>query len=172
MNGTHLSGHLPWTRSCFVCGQDNPRGFQLRSRLEDGRVVLEYRTKPTDVGYKHTVHGGILMTLLDEVMTWSAILASHGVCVAAEMTTRLKAPVETGRTLRVEGWITRHTRRLNLTEGRVLDDLGNLIAEASGKYMPVELEAGKLQADDFVQAEGVLSAEQILRSQRSEIRGQ
>lgn len=157
------SGNLPWTRSCFVCGQDNPRGFRLRSRLEDGRVVIDYRTQPTDVGYKHAVHGGICMTLLDEAMTWAAIVASGGVCVAAEMTARLKAPAEAGRKLRIEGWVTKHTRRLNLTEGRITDEDGTLVAEASGKYMPYDAPGEALQAEDFVKADGVIRPEDILK---------
>jgi len=27
---------LPWTRSCFVCGEQNPIGLNLRFRIEDG----------------------------------------------------------------------------------------------------------------------------------------
>ena len=104
-----LHGALPWTRSCFVCGQDNPHGLHLRSRIENGRVMLDYTPREADLGYKHIVHGGIAITLLDEVMTWASIVAARRICVAAELATRLKKPIHVGQTLRVEGWVVRQT---------------------------------------------------------------
>ena len=60
----------------FVCGEENARGFNVRIRVDHGAVVLDYVTQRTDAGYTHLVHGGVAMTLMDEVMTWAAIIAS------------------------------------------------------------------------------------------------
>jgi acyl-coenzyme A thioesterase PaaI-like protein len=96
------------------------------------------------------VHGGILMTLLDEVMTWGAILTFRKACVAAEMTVRLKAPVGVGNRIRVEGWIGASKSRVVSAEGRILDQEGVLLATATGKYMAMSQEAMQLCAEDFV----------------------
>lgn len=112
-----ISGVLPWTKSCFVCGEQNPRGLQLRSRIENGKIVLDYTTRAEDVGYRHIVHGGIAMTLLDEVMTWAAIVETGKMCVAAEMSTRLKEPIEVGASLRIEANVTKANRRVCYTMG-------------------------------------------------------
>ena len=146
----HLTGTLPWTRSCFVCGQDNPHGLRLKSRMEDGMVVLDYTTRERDLGWRHSVHGGITMTLLDEVMTWAAILSARRACVAAEVTTRLKRPIDMGVTLRVEGRVTTARPRLHLTEGRVLNPEGTVLATASGKYVPMPAGQYALCEDDFI----------------------
>jgi len=156
------SGTLPWTRSCFVCGQDNPRGLRQKSRIEDDRVVLDYVTRESDLGWRHIVHGGITMTLLDEVMTWAAILTSRCACVAAEMTTRLKAPVAVDRQLRVEGMVTRSRRGLVLTAGRVLDTNGKLLVSATGKYLPMPGDGHALCRDDFVVGPGAVDLHDIL----------
>ena len=145
-----LSGTLPWTRSCFVCGEDNPHGLHLRSRIESGRVILDYTPREADLGYKHIVHGGIAVTLLDEVMTWAAIVAARRVCVAAELVTRLRKPVQVGQTLRVEGWVARETSRLILTEGRILNAEGQALLTAEGKYMPMPKDQIELTQKDFV----------------------
>ena len=145
-----LQGTLPWTRSCFVCGEDNPHGLHLRSRIEDGRVILDYTPREADLGYKHIVHGGIAITLLDEVMTWAAIVATRRVCVAAELTTRLKKPILVGQALRVEAWVTRHTSRLILTEGVLLDADRQPLLTAEGKYMPMPKDQIELTQKDFV----------------------
>ena len=143
-------GWLPWTRSCFVCGEQNPHGLHLRSRLEGGRVVIEYTTRRSDVGYRHIVHGGIAVTLLDEVMTWAAIVATKKVCVAAELTVRLRQPIRVGQRLRVEGWVTRSSARLCLAEGVVRDEEGREMLRAAGKYMPMPAEMAELSEKDFV----------------------
>ena len=73
----YTTGTLPWTKTCFVCGEDNPNGLRLRSRVEGDRIVLSHVTRDSDLGYRHLVHGGISMTLLDEVMTSFAILRKN-----------------------------------------------------------------------------------------------
>ena len=159
---TKLQGVLPWTRSCFVCGQDNPHGLHLRSRIEDGRVILDYTSREADLGYKHIVHGGIAITLLDEVMTWASIVAARRVCVAAELTTRLKKPIRVGQPLRVEGWVTRQTSRLILTEGAILDSGGQVLLTAEGKYMPMPKDQIELTQKDFVISPESISPNEIV----------
>jgi len=145
-----MQGTLPWTRSCFVCGEHNPDGLKQRSRLEDNVVVLDYFTRPTDVGYRHIVHGGIAMTLLDEVMTWAAIIATRKICVAAEMTTRLRHPIEKNQAIRVEGEVTEVKPRICYTAGRVLDANGKMLLKAVGKYVPMPEAGLALCEKDFV----------------------
>lgn len=154
-------GVLPRTRTCFVCGEANPGGLQLTSRVDNGVVVLEYTPSDRDLGYRHLVHGGIGMTLLDEVMTWAAILALRSICVAAEMTTRLRAPMVVGQRLRVEGMFSGGRSRLVSTSGVILDPAGTTLATATGKYMPMPDEEQARCAEDFVMGEGSLTLEDV-----------
>jgi uncharacterized protein (TIGR00369 family) len=152
MNWDYTSGTLPWTLSCFVCGERNPNGLRARSRIEGDRVVLTHVTRESDVGYRHLVHGGISMTLLDEVMTWAAILTFRKAVVAAEMTTRLKQPVRAGQRIRVEGWIAEARSRRVVTAGRIVDETGVELAMAEGKYVPMPAGGLHLCASDFVRS--------------------
>ena len=154
-------GTLPWTKSCFVCGESNPHGLHRRSRVEGSVVVLDYTTRSADLGWRHLVHGGILMTLLDEVMTWAAILASREAVVAAEMTTRLKKPVGVGETLRVEGRVVKVGRKLVLTDGVILRGGDEVVGRASGKYFPMPGEGFRLCEGDFVSGGDALSLEEV-----------
>ena len=146
----YREGLLPWTKTCFVCGESNPHGLRLRSRVEDDRIVLTYVTRDSDLGYRHLVHGGISMTLLDEVMTWAAILTLKRACVAAEVTVRLKEPVTVGQSLRVEGWIATGKSRMVMAGGRVLDERQTVLATATGKYVPMPDGGLHLCVKDFV----------------------
>lgn len=143
-------GWLPWTKGCFVCGEANPHGLHLRSRVEGDRVVIRYTPRDADLGWRHIVHGGLSMTLVDEVMTWAAILALQRACVAAEITVRLKQPVQSGQPIRVEGWTVDRKSRLALTEGRIIDAAGTVLATGTGKYVPMAAGELPMCADDFV----------------------
>lgn len=159
---TFSSGLLPWTKSCFVCGEENPRGWRLRARAEEGRVVLSYAARPEDVGYRGVVHGGLLITLVDEAMTWAAILALRKMCVAAELSIRLRRPVAPGEVLRVEGWVTRAAARLALAAGVVRAAEGHPCLEAQGKYVPMPAERAAAAAQDFVWSTESLGPDAIL----------
>jgi len=152
---------LPWTRSCFVCGQDNPNGLRLNSRREDGLVVIDYTTRDVDRGWRHIIHGGIAITLLDEVMTWAAIIQARCACVSAEISTRLKKPITVGQTLRIEGETAGGKARLILTEGRILDESGVVLATATGKYLPMPAENLALCEKDFVITDDCIQPSEI-----------
>jgi uncharacterized protein (TIGR00369 family) len=145
-----LSGALPWTRSCFVCGEDNPHGLRLKSRIEEGRIVIEYTAREADVGWKRIVHGGIAMTLLDEAMTWAAIVAAGRACVAAELAARLRKPIRAGDALRVEGEVTAARPRLYLTQACIRNGGGEILVSATGKYLPMPPGEAALCSEDFV----------------------
>lgn len=156
-NWVHKSGTLPWTKSCFVCGENNPGGLHLRSRVDQDRIVIDYTTREQDLGYRHIVHGGISMTLLDEVMTWAAILTLRRACVAAELTVRLKRPVVAFQSIRVEGWIFEAKSKLVIAEGQVIDDRRQVLATASGKYVAMPAAGVPLCVKDFVESPDSLS---------------
>lgn len=163
-------GTLPWTQSCFVCGESNPHGLRLRSRVEDGVVVLRYTTREADRGYLHIVHGGIGMTLLDEVMTWAAIVAAHRVCVAAELTVRLKLPVSVGEMLTVHGWVSEQRSRIVMTGGAIMNGDGNEVMSASGKYVPMPPDQVTLCSKDFVASSETIDISAIFAAAKRAIR--
>ncbi len=152
---------LPWTRACFVCGQDNPHGLRLRCRLEDGRAVLEHAAREADLGWKTFVHGGIIMALLDEAMAWAAMAAAKRPCVTAEMTARLRRPAMVGMRLRVEGEVREHGSRILTTNGRIVDDQGREVAGASGKFVPMSPEQAGPWIQDLIAGPGTLRPEDL-----------
>ena len=53
---------------CFACGPGNPIGLKIKFHLEDGKCTGTFTPGKTHVGYRNTVHGGILYSALDDVM--------------------------------------------------------------------------------------------------------
>jgi len=155
------SGFLPWTRSCFVCGEQNPHGLRARSQWLDGQVCLDYVPREPDLGYRDIIHGGIGATLLDEVMTWAANIALKAPCVAAEFTVRLRGPLRVGQPVRVSGRVENGGGRLLRTTGSVEDGTGAVLMTATGKYMPMRGEGARHCDEDFVYGPGTLSPAQL-----------
>ena len=124
---------------CFVCGPSNPGGLQVRFRLErsDGELVCraEFTPGPAHVGYSDMLHGGILYSLLDDVMAnWGFLqgLRAH----TARCEVRYRDAVPMGVRLKLEGRLIRRRGRMMEMEGRAFrDDNGTLAATATARFM-------------------------------------
>ena len=158
-------GLLPWTRACFVCGQDNPHGLRLRCRLEGGRASLEHTAREADLGWKTFVHGGILTALLDEAMAWAAMASARRPCVTAEISVRLRRPASVGMRLRAEGEVTRAGARVLATSGRLLDAEGCELASAAAKFLPMSAQAAGLWLQDLVVGPETMPLEELFPGQ-------
>ena len=121
--------------NCFACGTLNAGGLGLALHLEPGRswtdVVLDRRFE----GWENVIHGGILATILDEVMAW-ALVGEDNWGVTARMAVHFRRPVEVGKPIHAEGWIVESRRRVVDTAGRILDPAtGVELATATGVYV-------------------------------------
>ncbi|MBI3872606.1 MAG: PaaI family thioesterase [candidate division Zixibacteria bacterium] len=122
---------------CFVCGEDNPDGLRIRFFAEGEEAVAECTALPRHQGYPGIYHGGLVATLLDEIMAKS-VLAQKRYTMTAEISVRYKKAIPTGSRLRLVGRVTRVHGRLTETEGEIQSPQGEVFATATGKY----LEAG------------------------------
>lgn len=120
---------------CFACGDLNERGLRLPLHLSDGRCWTELALGSEFEGWEGIVHGGILATILDEVMAWS-LVAQDVWGVTARLTTDFRRPVRVGQRIRAEGWLATSRRRLLDTEASIVDAAsGELLAGAKGLYV-------------------------------------
>jgi uncharacterized protein (TIGR00369 family) len=85
------------------------------------------------------VHGGIIATVLDEVM--SKVSRFFDVrAVTAELTVEYRKPVRIGTDLIVEGFNARREGRQLYHEGEIRDAAGTLLARGRGRFVVVDLE--------------------------------
>ena len=106
--------------NCFACGDLNEIGLHLKLNLEPGRCWTELEVPGRFEGWEGIIHGGILCTILDEVMAW-ALVAQDSWGVTARMSIDFRKPVTPGQAIRAEGWIAESRRRIQITAGRILD---------------------------------------------------
>jgi acyl-coenzyme A thioesterase PaaI-like protein len=124
--------------NCFACGTLNLHGLGLVHHVEPGRSWTELAVDRRFEGWEGIVHGGIVSTILDEVMAW-ALVGSDNWGVTARMSVEFRRPVEVGATIRADGWITRDRRRIVETAGRIIDvTAGDELATATGVYVAAD----------------------------------
>ena len=90
--------------NCFACGTLNEHGLRLELHLGERRSWTELSLDPRFEGWVGIAHGGILATILDEVMAWS-LVAEDSWGVTARMYVKFRRPTPVGRQIRAEGWI-------------------------------------------------------------------
>jgi uncharacterized protein (TIGR00369 family) len=121
--------------NCFACGELNEIGLHLKLNLEPGRCWTELEMPRRFEGWEGIIHGGILSTILDEVMAWS-LVAQDNWGVTARMSIDFRKPVTVGQAVRAEGWITESRRRIHVTAGRIVDAAtGAELATAEATYV-------------------------------------
>jgi uncharacterized protein (TIGR00369 family) len=142
---------LPHTRSCFVCGESNPVGLRLRFET-DGRVVrARFTPRREHVGFKQVIHGGILATLLDEIMVWACAVRTRRFAFCAELNLRFVHPARPGEELLAAAELTADRRgKLFEAKAELRTPAGRAVASATGKYLPIRQADLAEMAGDFV----------------------
>jgi uncharacterized protein (TIGR00369 family) len=128
------------SRSCFVCGTDNPRGLGVAPEREGNKVVARFLPGAAHRGLAQAVHGGITASLLDEVVGVAAGQRCGGKCATVELTVGYKRPLLVGVEVRAEGWYVRRHGKLLLGAGRIIDGEGHVLATARGKFLQLDAE--------------------------------
>jgi acyl-coenzyme A thioesterase PaaI-like protein len=121
--------------NCFACGTLNAAGLHLDLHVDGERCWTDLEIPDRFQGWDEIAHGGIVATILDEVMAWSLVDADNW-GLTARMSVDFKRPVPLGRPVHAEGWITEARRRLVTTAGRMVDATsGELLATAEAMYV-------------------------------------
>lgn len=128
---------LPHTAGCMVCGRENPHGLRLDLHVDPagGVVSTSFTPRPEHIGFVGVVHGGVIATVLDEVMVWAATWSGRRFCVCGEMTVRFRASAQVGRTLHIEARVDSFRPKLIQTSAEARDPDGAVVAIATGKYV-------------------------------------
>jgi acyl-coenzyme A thioesterase PaaI-like protein len=118
---------------CFACGKTNPIGMGLEIELGDRRAAATWIPSDDSVGWSDRVHGGLLATVLDEVMAW-APASEDAWAVTSSFSVRFHQPASPGEPLRASAWVEGQRRRIYDIRGEIRSG-DALVAEATGTYL-------------------------------------
>ena len=129
---------LPHTHSCFVCGESNPVGLRLRFHT-DGRIVrTRFVPCAQHIGFRQTVHGGLISTLLDEAMVWACAVQTRCFAFCAELNVRFLSPVRPDQpAIATAELVANRRHKIFEAKAELRDEAGLVLATATGKYLPL-----------------------------------
>lgn len=133
---------------CFVCGPRNSSGLRVRFALHPkGYCHAQWTSTQDYMGYDGVTHGGILFSLLDDVMANLFFLQGE-ICVTAKAEIRFRNPLQIGETVLLQSKLTSRRRNLAVIEASATREHdGLLIASSNGHFMIT----GKLSADQLTE---------------------
>lgn len=120
---------------CFVCGPGNSNGLKLVFRIEDDICRSEFTPADIHCGYDGVTHGGIIFSVLDDVMAnWIFLKGIRAYTAKCDI--RYKDSLPTGVAVALEGHCIKQRGRLIVMRGRMIRiDNNELVAETQASFM-------------------------------------
>ncbi len=123
------------TNTCFGCSPTNSLGLQMKF-FSNEETVYSWPSIPEHMGgWKKIAHGGIVSTILDEIMSWAALHLLKKVSLTTSMTVDFIKAVRVGEKLRAEGRVIDFNgKRTALVEGFLFNQKDELCAKSKGDF--------------------------------------
>jgi acyl-coenzyme A thioesterase PaaI-like protein len=125
---------------CFVCGRDNPRGLRIKVIYFPDEMAAQTRLAlPKEYqGWADVIHGGILSTLLDEMMAHAVWrFAGPGVTLSIEV--RFHHPLKPDEAILVRGVLAPGNSSRRSAQAEIIRESDSRrIASAKSRFLLIE----------------------------------
>ena len=127
----------PLNQWCFGCGKENPIGLQLEFVEKDQCYCTTFIPRPEHQGYDGIMHGGLISTILDEVMARYINMKGFN-AVTARLDVRFRQPTPIGQLLTATAKIVgKRGKMYEIVSEMTLPD-GSITAQAKATIAIVE----------------------------------
>ena len=129
---------------CFGCGPRNPRGLQIKSRVDGDEVVADWTPGIDLEAFPGMLNGGIVASLLDCHSAWTAAhglmvaadLAEPPIVVTADLAVQYHRPTPSDRPVHLRARVTEQTTRRAVIDAELTSD-GVMTATARSTFIAV-----------------------------------
>ncbi len=126
-----LQGH-----NCFACGTDNPIGLNMQFYRMADMVCSDMVLERNHEGWENMAHGGIISTLLDEVMSWTVLYFKRTFLVTRKMNIKYIRPVPLGMPLTARGKILNESNDVQIDiRGEIVDSEQRLLVRSRAEFV-------------------------------------
>ena len=126
----------PEGHHCFACGTANPIGLNLKFYCRGDAVCSDITLGKYHEGWQDLAHGGIISTLLDEVMSWAIMYSKKVFVVTRKMDIKYVRNVLIGTPLTVTGRFVGDAKPpLVKAKAEIRDDEGRLLVRSNGEFV-------------------------------------
>jgi len=137
MTSTKDYQHLPNSSDhyCFGCSPVNPSGLQMNFFADQDTVFSEVTIPEHLCGWSNIAHGGVLTTILDEIMSWAALHFIKRITMTKSMNIEFIKPVYIHNPLKAEGKVREITGKHDaVMEGILYDEKGVACAKSTANF--------------------------------------
>ena len=147
---------LPRYKKCFVCGKENTIGLNLKFYASDDevfykeypevlakkKVTFDFTPQEKHIGWKNTIHGGIIASMLDESMFWAVAVNSGTIYLTTDLNIRYIKAINLPVDLKGTAWalVKRQKSRMHTALAELRDIDGVLYAKAEAKFFAIPKE--------------------------------
>jgi len=135
---------IAWDQRCFGCGSNNPSGLHMQFFRKNDAVVSWLSIPDHLCGWAGVAHGGVICTILDEVMSWTAMHLVRRLILTRSMEVTFLKPVATGRRVKTVGRLeSRINDRQATLRAHIEDESGVCCARSRGTFALFTVAAGR-----------------------------
>lgn len=125
--------------ACFGCGEKNTHGLKMKFHTDGKRLYSFVHVPLSMTGWGSKVHGGIISTILDEIMGWTVIHLYKKLGVTKTMTVDFLKPISAGEELTVIGSVHKKPgQRSAVITGELYNASEILCARSIGEFSIID----------------------------------
>lgn len=129
---------------CFGCGSANPIGLRMEFYTDERSVVTSVKVPELMCGWLNMMHGGILATILDEIMSWTAIYMLKVFIVTKNISIDYLKPVYVDDELHAVGVVLeKNGDKEVIVQGEIFNSNNVLCARGRAVFAIIALESMK-----------------------------
>lgn len=125
----------PGYQMCFACGEANPIGLHLHFFDRGDGCISFFTPKREHQSYNDRMHGGLAVTLMDEIMGNYLFLRDGIPAYTGKMETRFREPILIGEPVQIVAREVRRKGLLAVMEAKIMKKDGTVCAEAVSHMM-------------------------------------
>ncbi len=120
---------------CFGCSPVNPSGLQMKFSANSNTVFSTIVIPDHLCGWSNIAHGGVITTILDEIMSWAALHFLKRITMTKSMQIEFIKPVYIRSSLTAEGKVRNQTGKHDaVMEGILYDEKGDACARSIANF--------------------------------------
>ncbi len=121
--------------NCFGCSPVNSSGLQMKFFTNQDTVISNITIPDHLCGWSNIAHGGVLTTIMDEIMSWSALHFLKRITMTKSMNIEFIKPVYIQQSLKAEGRVLEKTGKHDaVMEGTLYNEKGTACAKSTANF--------------------------------------